>query len=223
MITTTSEYGGTSVAPVAARPRRAAAVALLAGTLLAATALSMHLRGGGADLDFLRHVGEDPTRWLVGHVLMTIGGVLLLLGLTAVPALARARGRRLVATGSVLAGIGAASTALGDFAHGALAYVLIDDVPVEKSLEIQNQFYEQPLLALISMPSLLLPIGMLVLGLGLLISRAVPVAAGVLVLVAPIAVQAGYVITALPMPVMVLPLVVGLGWTALLVGRKRQT
>ena len=199
-MTTTFEYGGTSAAAVAAGPRRAAAVALLAGTLLAATALSMHPRGGGADLDFLRHVGEEPTRWLVGHVLMAVGGVLLLLGITAVPALARARGRRLVKASSVLAGIGAVSTALGDFAHGALAYVLIDEVHVEKSLEIQNQFYEQPLLALISMPGLLLPIGLLVLGLGLLISRAVPVAVGVLVLVAPVAVQAGYAVTALPMP-----------------------
>lgn len=222
-MTTTFEHGGPSVAAAAARPRRAAATALLAGALLAATALAMHPRGGGADLDFLRQVEEEPTRWLVGHVVMTVGGVLLLIGFTAVPALARDRARRVVATGAVMAQIGAICTALGDFAHGALAYVLIDDVPVEKSLEIQNQFFEQPLLALISMPSLLLPIGVLVLGVGLLISRAVPVVVGVLVLISPIAVQAGYGITALPMPVMVLPLIVGLGWTAVLVGRGRQT
>jgi hypothetical protein len=62
----------------------------------------------------------------------------------------------------------------------------------------------------------LLPLGLLVLGGALLYSRAAPKPAALLLLLAPITVQLGYTMTALPMPVMVLPLVAGLGWVSLL-------
>lgn len=204
-----------------AAPRRGAAVALATGSILSAAALSMHLRGGGApDVDFVRRVEAEPGVWLAAHVLMTLGGMLLLLGLLAIPRLARGRGRRTVVVGATLSAVGAVCTALGDFAHGSLAYVLVGDVPAEQSLQIQDQFFTQPLLAAVSMPGLLLPLGMLVLGGGLLYSRAVPTPAALLVLVAPVAVQVGYMLTALPMPVMVLPLVAGLSWVSLtLAGR----
>lgn len=206
-----------------ARPHRPAAAALAVGTVLTATALALHLRGGIDDVEFVRRVEADPAVWLTGHVLMALGGLLLLLGLIAVPRLARARGRRAVTVGAGLSAAGAASTALGDFAHGSLAYVLVGDVPAEQSLDIQQQFFTHPLLAAVTMPGLLLPLGMLVLGGALLYARAVPTPAGLLVLVAPVSVQLGYTVTTLPMPVMVLPLVAGLGWISLIMaGRARQ-
>jgi hypothetical protein len=128
-----------------------------------------------------------------------------------------------VAVGVTLAAVGAASSALGDFAHGALAYVLVGEVDAEQSLQIQERLFTQPLLAAVSMPALLLPLGMVVLGAGLVYSRAVPAPLGVLVLIAPIAVQLGYMMTALPMPLMVLPLIAGLAWLALIVARSPQT
>ena len=205
-----------------ARPRRAPAVALAVGAVLCASALAMHLRGGVDDVAFVRRVEASPDAWLAGHVFMGVGGILLLLGLTAVPRLVRGRGRRVVGVGVTLAGVGAASSALGDVAHGALAYVLVGEVEAEQSLHIQERLFTQPLLAAVSMPALLLPLGMVVLGAGLLYSRAVPRPASVLVLVAPIAVQLGYMMTALPMPLMVLPLIAGVGWLALLVASAPQ-
>ena len=201
------------------RVRRGPAAALSGGAFLVSAALSMHLRGGIDDVAFIRRVEEAPQTWLTGHVLMAFGAILLMLGLLAVPSLVGGRGRRAVLVGTGLSAVGAASTALGDFAHGALAYVLIGDVPVEQSLEIQEQFFTQPLLAGVSMPGMLLPVGLLVIGGGLLWSRAVPVPAAVLVLVSPIAVQVGYTVTSLPMPLMVLPLVVSLVWIALVLAR----
>jgi hypothetical protein len=167
----------------------------------------------------VRRVEEAPQAWVTGHVLMAMGGLLLLIGLLAVPTLVDGRGRRVVLGGTALSAIGAAATALGDFAHGALAYVLIGDVTAEESLAIQQQFFTQPLLAATSMPGMLLPVGLLVLAGGLLWSRAVPMPAAVLVLVAPAMVQLGYSVTSLPMPLMVLPMVVGLGWISMLLAR----
>ncbi len=125
-----------------------------------------------------------------------------------------------MAVGAGLSAVGAASSALGDFAHGSLAYLLIGEVSAEQSLRIQEHFFSQPLLAAVSMPGLLLPLGMLVLGGGLLYSRAVPAPAALLLLVAPITVQLGYMMTALPMPVMVLPVVAGLSWISLVLARS---
>lgn len=202
--------------------RRGHAGALGAGALLSATALALHLRGGVDDVEFVRRVEEAPGVWLAGHVCMAVGGILLLLGLTAVPSLVRGRGRRVVTIGAGLSAVGAVSTALGDFAHGTLAYVLVGDVSAEASLKLQDEFFTHPLLAAVTMPGLLLPVGMLVLGLGLLQSRAVPAPAAALVMMAPILVQLGYTVTNLPMALMVLPLVAGLGWLSLILATDRQ-
>lgn len=70
------------------------------------------------------------------------------------------------------------------------------------------------------MPALLLPVGILGLGGGLLYARAVPVPAGLLLLVAPVTAQLGYMVTTLPMPVMVMPLIAGLGWVALILAER---
>lgn len=201
--------------------RRGPAAALAGGALLAGVALSMHLRGGVDDVAFVRRVEDAPQAWLTGHVLMAVGGLLLLIGLLAVPSLVRGRGRRVVLVGTTLSAVGAAATALGDFAHGALAYVLIGDVSAEESLAIQEQFFTQPLLAAAAMPGMLLPLGLLVIACGLLLSRAVPRSAAVLVLVAPVMVQLGYTVTSLPMPPLVLPMVVGLGWISVILARPQ--
>lgn len=219
-MTTTYPAGGDLEAPNNVRSRRGSAAALAGGSVLAAAALSVHLRGGVESVEFVRRVEDAPGPWLTGHVLMAVGGILLAFGLVAVPGLANGRGRRAVAVGAGLSAVGAASTALGDFAHGSLAYVLVGNVSAEQSLQIQEEFFSQPMLAAVSMPGLLLPLGMLVLGGGLLYSRAVPAPAALLVLVAPITVQLGYTMTALPMPVMVLPLVAGLGWVSLVLARR---
>jgi hypothetical protein len=219
---TTYQRQGDIEASGDAGPRRAPAVGLAAGAVLCASALAMHLRGGVEDVAFVRRVEASPDVWLAGHVMMGVGGIVLLLGLLAVPRLVRGRGRRAVAVGTTLAAVGAASSALGDAMHGALAYVLVGEVDAEQSLHIQERLFTQPLLAAVSMPALLLPLGMLVLGAGLLYSRAVPTPLAVLVIVAPIAVQLGYLVIALPMPLMVLPLVAGMGWLALIVARAPQ-
>lgn len=221
-MTVTKQPAGDLTEGREARARRGAAVALACGAVLAAVALAMHLRGGVDDVEFVRRVEEAPEQWLVGHVLMAVGGILLAFGLVAVPSLVRGRGRRLARVASGVAAVGAVSTALGDFAHGALAYVLIGHVSAEQSLAIQDEFFTQPLLAAATMPGLLLPLGMLLLGGALLYSRAVPTATAVLVMVAPVSVQLGYGITSLPMPLMVLPLVAGLGWLAWIVANERR-
>lgn len=221
-MSTTYERESATATPVVPNGSRPAAAALAVGTVLTAAALALHLRGGIDDVAFVRRVEDAPGTWLAGHVLMGVGGLLLLQGLLAVPRLVRGHGRRAVVIATGLSAVGAAATALGDFAHGTLAYVLVGDVPAEQSLRLQEQFFAQPLIAAVTMPGLLLPLGVLLLGGALLRSRAVPTPAALLVLVAPVAIQLGYAVTSLPMVVMVLPLLVGLGWLSHLLARQAR-
>jgi hypothetical protein len=190
------------------------AFALLVGGVLVGTGLALHLRGGVADVAFVERVEEAPERWLAGHLAMTVGALLLASGLGAVRRLAVGRGRGTTAVGAGIAAVGATCTALGDFAHGALAYVLIGHLDAADSLAVQEDFYSQPALAATTMLGNLLPLGILVLGIGLLRSGAVPWPAAALLAVSPVVAQIGYVATALPMAPMVMPLVVGMAFVA---------
>jgi hypothetical protein len=195
---------------------------LLAGGVLVAAALTLHLRGGVEDVAFVRRIEAAPEQWLTAHILSAVGGMLLAVGLLTVLRLSRGRGRVAIRLGVVLAIIGAACTALGDLAHGSLAYVLTDHVDAHQSLAVQKDFFYEPALAAVSLLGNLLPLGMLVLGIGLLISKTVPTPAAILLLVSPIAIQAGFSVTALPMVVMVLPLVIGLAWIASILFRSAE-
>jgi hypothetical protein len=193
---------------------RSGAAVLLVGGLLVMAALTLHLRGGVEDVAFVRRIEAAPEQWLTAHVLSAVGGVLLALGLPTVLRLSRGRGRVAIRLGVVLAIIGAACTALGDFAHGSLAYVLTGHAEAHQSLDVQKDFFYEPALAAVSILGNLLPLGMLVLAIGLLISKTVPAPAAILLLVGPLAVQAGFSVTALPMVAMVIPFIVGLAWIA---------
>lgn len=193
---------------------RVAAALLCTGALLAAAALSLHVRGGAENVAFVRRIEAESGQWLAAHVLMAVGGCLLAVALPTLLRLVPGRGRLPTAIGVTLASIGAAATALGDFAHGSLAYVLIDHTDAQQSLEIQAELFAQPVIAAVSMLGLLLPLGMLVLGAGLLRSRAAPPLAAALLLLSPVAIQAGFSVTALPMLPMVLPLAGGLAWVS---------
>jgi hypothetical protein len=193
---------------------RSGAAALLVGALLVAAALTLHLRGGVEDVAFVRRIEAAPQQWLAAHVFSAVGGVLLALGLPSVLHLSRGRGGAVIRVGVILAIIGAACTALGDFAHGSLAYVLTDHADAHQSLDVQKDFFYEPAFAAVSILGNLLPLGMLVLGIGLLISRTVPAPAAILLLVSPIAIQVGFSVTALPMVAMVLPFVAAVAWIA---------
>ena len=185
-------------------------------------ALTLHLRGGTEDVAFVRRIEAAPEQWLIAHVLAAVGGVLLALGFPAVLRLARGRGRVAIRVGVILASIGAACTALGDFAHGSLAYVLTDHADAHQSLDVQKDFFYEPAFAGITILGNLLPLGMLVLGVGLLIAKTVPAPAAILLLVGPLIIQAGFMVTALPMVAMVLPFVVGLAWIASILFRGAE-
>lgn len=202
-------------APAAADRLRllAGPAALVAGPVLAVTGMSLHVKGLPEDLSLIRTVSAHPSLWLASHLLQSVGMALLAAGALAVWRLAHGRGATLTALGAAVTTAGAALMALGDIAHGAVAFALAGRVDDAASLAIQKGFFANPAVLTLFTGGTLLPLGVLLLGAGVLRSGAVPRWLGLVVLVSPIFVQLGFN-TAVPLALAGLPFVVGMAGLA---------
>jgi hypothetical protein len=213
---------GGSAAPTAIdRLRRhAGPVALAAGAGLAIAGMALHVAGDGsaADVDLMRTIEAHPTQWLISHLLLAAGMLLVAGGAVSVFRMARGRGAALTAAGAGVMALGAALMALGDLAHGALAYALARHVDPAASLEIQESYFFHPAVAVISFGGMLLPLGVVVLGIALLRSRAVPRWVAVVLLVSPILITIGFA-SGPRMALLGIPFVVGLAFLGRAVAR----
>lgn len=183
--------------------------ALIAGFVLAAAGMTLHVRGGAPDEDFVRTVAAHSSQWLASHLLMGLGWMLVALGVTTAARMVHGRGAVLTGIGIGVVFVGAVLMSLGDVAHGAVAYALVDRVDASTSVAIQEAFFANPAILVISSGGMLLPLGILVLAAGVLRSGAVPRWAAVTLLFSPLFVQLGYS-TDLPFVLLVIPLVVGM-------------
>ena len=201
--------------------RQAGPVALAGGGVLTIAGMALHVAGDGSapDESFVRTVEAQLPQWLTSHLLLTAGMALVAGGALSIFRLVRGRGAVLTAVGAVFMVVGGALMALGDLAHGALAYALAGHVEPAQSLAIQNDYFFHPAVAVISFGGMLLPLGMVVLGVALLRSRAVPRWAAVTLLASPIMITFGYA-SGPRMLVLGIPFVIGLVAVARAIARR---
>lgn len=203
--------------------RLAGPAALVAGSILAAGGMALHVPGAPEDEALTRTVAEHSSQWLASHLLSGFGLALLAAGTATVVRLARGRGARLTAIGAVVTSSGAALMSLGDVAHGSVAFALAEQVDPARSLEIQKAFFGDPAIAVLSGAGMLLPLGILILGAAVLRSRVAPRWVGAMLLLSPIAVQAALLAHGLAHYLLVLPFVVAMsGLARALVPRTTQ-
>lgn len=186
-------------------------VALAAGSVVTIAGMALHVAGDGSEPDqaFVRTVEGQLPQWMASHFLLAFGMALIAGGALTVWRLARGRGATLTALGAGLMSVGAALMALGDFAHGSVAYVLAGRVDPATSLAAQEAYFSHPTIGGVSMGGMFLPLGVLLLGIGLLRSRAVPRWAAIVLTISPIAVTLGSA-SGPRMVVFGLPFIVGL-------------
>lgn len=206
--------------PVPDRIRRLAGpIALVAGSVLTVTGMSLHVKEVAVDESLVRAVTAHPSQWLASHLLQSFGMALVAIGALSLWRLARGRGATLTAAGAAVVSAGGGLMALGDVAHGAVAYALIGKVDDTTSLAIQKAYFDHPAILLLSLGGMLLPAGVLVLGAGVLRSGVVPRWTALVLLLSPIAIQIAFV-TAIPMAVLGLLFVVGMAGLARSVARS---
>jgi hypothetical protein len=173
---------------------------LAAAVMVAAPALIVAGNGlhpvvdGQSASALLDVVAAGPARWLIAKLTYAAGSLLLIVALASV---VRLRPGGVVLVGSVLAGIGTGCNALSQALFGYTAYAAVR-VPVDRSAAaaLLDGFDGLGPAALpvsfVSVPVMVL--GLLVVGVGLLVTRAVPRVTAVVLLVGVVAgalVQAG--------------------------------
>lgn len=193
--------------------RLLAPFALVAGAVLMAVGLGLHqvtLSGFEAeDVAQINQIAAHSTQWLAAHLLSSIGLILVAAGMMAVVRIASKRGARVARSGAAAASVGAIFMSLGDIAHGSVSFAVAGQVGSAEALAAEKAFFSDPMIGMLMAPGTLLPLGVLVLGAGLLLSRLVPRWAGIVILTSPIFVQVG-LSGAIPSYLFPVPFVVGM-------------
>ena len=203
--------------------RFAGPTALAVGPVLMLSGMALHVppleNGLEPDEAWIRKVEEQLTQWMTSHFLLTVGLALMAGGATTIFRLARGRGAVLTAVGAGLMVLGAALMSLSDLLHGFLTYVLAGHVNATTSLAIHEAYFMLPANAVLNNGSTLLPLGLVVLAVALLRSRAVPRWAALVLLLGPVGIMLGFEFHNLTL-VFGLPLVVGISVLARAIARR---
>jgi hypothetical protein len=201
--------------------RNAGPFCLAAGPVLAVVGMALHVAGDGSEADehLMHEIEAHATQWLVSHLFLAAGFALIAGGAASVFRLARGRARTLTAVGAGLMVVGAVLMSWGDLAHGLLAYALAGQVDASASLGIQESYYIHPAVAVLSFGGMLVPLGVVVVGIALLWSRAMPRWAAVALIASPVLITVGFA-SGYRMFLLGIPFVVGLVLLARAVARS---
>ncbi len=212
-----------SPSPVVPHPiaRLGGPIALVVGSVMAVVGQGLHLPRMPEDVGIAIAIAEAPMAWMASHLLLGFGFALVAMGVAATLPRRRGRGAGLTAAGVIIMSLGAAVFALGDIAHGALGFALIEPVDVATSFEVQMAYYEGPMAPGLNLGTMLLPLGMILTGAGLFRSRLHARWVGIVIALSPFAVQASFALD-LPTYVHLVPMAVGLTVYATAVVRGPQ-
>jgi hypothetical protein len=127
---------------------------------------------------------------MASHLLLAVGWAALAVGLASAARVARGRAAYVTLFGSIVGATGAGLMSFADITHGVVAYALAGQVSPARSIAIQTAYFQHPAISVLMMGSMLLPVGVLALGVSVLASRVIPFWAGIALLVSPLAIQA---------------------------------
>lgn len=165
--------------------------AIVLGAVGAGTGMALHIGAMPEDVRLAIAIAEDPL-WLTTHLLLGFGFALLAFGLASSLFLLRGRGAKLTGVGAAVSALGALVMSFSDLTHGAVGFALGTHVTPATSLEIHMAYFEHPAILGMNTGPLLVPLGMILLGAGLLRSRAVPRLMAVVIMLAPLAIHASF-------------------------------
>lgn len=209
LVSMTARSGASVVGPVS----------LVLGSVLAAVGFGLHLPAMPEDEALVRAIADDPW-WLVSHLSMSFGLALVAVGAATAVGFVRGRGGKPTTAGAIATALGAMVLALSDIAHGVVSFAVVDQVDPATSLAIHEAYFSNPVILALNAGSLVLTLGMVVLGVGLFRSRVAPRWAGVVIALTPIAVQASFALR-LPTYLHGLPIVIGMTTLAYLLGLRQ--
>jgi hypothetical protein len=175
---------------VAAFRRYAVPVAAVAAPILLAVGFGLHPEGGDDDEAFVRALEPHLTKWMIVHSIITVGFLCVFLAAGALLRLARGRGAVLTQVASAVMAFGALGAALETVTHGVIAYALGSDsrISTHLSTQVQLHWFHTAWGQSLEIGNGLALLSLVLAGIALLRSRAVPRWAAVLVLLAPVSI-----------------------------------
>ncbi|CAN5184179.1 hypothetical protein BH23ACT9_BH23ACT9_29650 [soil metagenome] len=209
--------------PVVSHPiaRLGGPVALVVGSIMAVIGQGLHIPAMTEDVGIAIAIAEAPSAWMASHLLLGFGFMLVALGAAATLPRRRGRGGGLTTVGVIVMSLGAAVFALGDAAHGVLGFALIEPVDAATSFAVQMAYFEGPMAPVLNFGPLLLPLGMILTGVGLVRSRLHARWVGIVIALSPLAVSASFALD-LPSYLHLIPLAIGMSVYATAVVRGPQ-
>ena len=177
--------------PTATVARAAGPAALVLGPALTVAGFALHPLAADPAATFIARINSHPARWALAHLLIGVGLGAFAAGIGSVLRLAHGRGARFLVAGVLTAGTGAVGMGYEAIGHGAVGYALAGraDVPLLVSTHVQTAFEHLGFSAGPALVGVLFPLGLLLLGIGALRSRATPRWGAVLLLLAPFGIQ----------------------------------
>ena len=161
-------------------------VALGTGAVVIMVASAMHDEGKDDDETFVRLIGGHINRWMLTHILLTLGWLLLVVGAGALTRLMRGRGRGPFMVATPLLVVGGLAWAFENLTHGILAYALNGrtDVDLHTATQVQLDYFDLTWTKSIVLLQVLALLAIVVMGIGAIRSPRVPTWVGVLLCVA---------------------------------------
>jgi hypothetical protein len=166
-------------------------VALVAGTVTTVLGFVFH-PGEMEDREFVIWTSHHATQFAIAHLLIGIGCTVAATGIWSVLRLARGKRSALLVAGVISTFLGMIGMAYDHLAHGAVGYAFASSpqpIPLGTATDAQVHFETLPYVGWSGMLMAFFPLGVILLGIGLLVSKRVPAWGAILLLLSPVGIM----------------------------------
>jgi hypothetical protein len=144
--------------------------------------------GDMEDREFVAWTTHHAGQFAAAHLLIGFGLAIASVGVWSALRLVQGKRGLLLVAGTALTFIGTLGTGFDHLCHGAVGYALASGphVPLGKSVDLQVAFETSPYMGWSGLAMMLFPLGVILLGIGALVSKRVPTWGAILLLLGPV-------------------------------------
>jgi hypothetical protein len=163
-------------------------LAMTLGPVLTVLGFAFH-PGDLEDREFVAWTTHHATQFAIAHLLIGFGLAIASVGIWSALRLVQGKRGLFLVAGAVITFIGTVGMGFDHLCHGAVGYALASGphVPIGSSVDLQVAFETSPYMGWSGLAMMFFPLGIILLGIGALVSRRVPTWAGILLLLSPVA------------------------------------
>jgi MFS family permease len=162
-------------------------LALTVGPIVTVLGFALH-PGAMEDREFVAWTSHHAAQFAIAHLLIGFGAAITAVGVWSVLRLVRGKRGAVLLGGAALTFVGMVGMGYDHLAHGAVGYALASSpqVPLGMSTDAQVTFETLPYVGWSGLFMMFFPLGVILLGIGALVSRRIPTWAAILLILGPV-------------------------------------